>query len=279
MHAWVLDNDISGHATVALSFEGGMDEGESSSDSSEFKELVHTSQASSSSWLAGVVLLRDDASWDGDARLVVDDVDITQHLSFDSTDGAIDSWTDTNPPTPVMITANGPASVWSAINDQGVLYAATDPATSAPDPARDRMLFVWIGPPHATDTVVLPWNKTGMVAAPGTDGYLLALIQEQSNGYCEWDKFDGNSWTQLSTDCSVSTVLEGSVNITSLTGSTPEAIARQIHMASVLIWTDDSGTMWSSTQTPPCIACDNDTIDQDETIGVNRARLLVGRIK
>ncbi len=278
MHAWVMDDDPSGHATVALSFGGTLDEGASSTDNNSYVELAHSAQAPSAPWLTGIVLLRDDPGWSGTASILVDDVDLTLHLAFDIGDGAVDSWSETSPASPIQV-ANTPGSIWAAINDQGVLYAATDPATSAPDPARDRMLFVWIAPPHETDSVALPWSKTGSVAAPGAGGYLLALIQEQSNGYCAWNLYDGSSWNQISNDCSVSTVLEGTVDLTSITGSSPSGLPAQIHMSSVLIWTDDGGTMWSSTQTPPCVACDNDTIDADETTNTHRARLLAGRIK
>jgi hypothetical protein len=37
--------------------------------------------------------------------------------------------------------------------------------------------------------------------------------------------------------------------------------------------------MWSASQTPACLDCDDDALSADETLRVHRAALLVGRLK
>ncbi len=278
LHLWLADADPAGSAQPVLEFDGTAEPGAAGGDGAGYIELTHTASAPASDRMTGLVRLQAEAGWDGDASLVVDAFDLTRPVTLAAPDGELDAWAGVTPAAPYQL-IDAPHPIWLGLNDQGVLTAATD--RPVVDQA-DAMLFVWVGGADPDAKVVLPWDKTGQIAAPLAGGRLLALIQEADSGgggYCEWRVHDGSSWTKLSEDCAGASVLEGTVDVAALLGVAAAELPAELACAMALINTGDAGDMWALDQTPPCQDCVNDDLDWNETLPLHRAGVLLGRLQ
>lgn len=145
------------------------------------------------------------------------------------------------------------------------------------------MMFAWIGSPD-TVSVPMPWAKAGTIAAPRSGSILLALIQEESNGYCEvrYVLPGQTTWTELTgAQCSSNVdgaLVEGTVGLPAEFGVAASSIPSFVHTAAIEIGAANGGTLDTGLQTPTCVTC-NANIESDEVITTHRARLLVGRVQ
>ena len=288
-HIWLLDNDPAGRARPFLSFYDSNKANPSNSyptpystDSASWHEYTETAAApAGTAYVRGAVRFYDVGSSFSSATLYVDDFDLTQHVSFDAGDAALDALPG-KPSTPPEVVA-APLSIHAAFDDAGVLYVSAPTANSANG---DRMLFVWIGGVDPSATVAMPWAKNGTVAAPAPGGFVFALIQEESTGYCEWRTWDatGSAWNPVASGAacpsSSGAVLEGTLDTVTNTGVASAAdVAATFDFSAVAVGTNDGGSLDQSQQTPACSSSCDANIDASETLAMHRARLLVGRVQ
>ena len=127
------------------------------------------------------------------------------------------------------LVASGPGGeLHAAVDDTGVLYLATDPASAG----ADRFLLITDTPGGPTGA---PWAKSGEMASP--DAF---VGNEADNGWSGW--FDtGAGQGTASAD-----VLEAAVDLTGLFGSLPSSVA----VAAVSYETQDGGELLPSLQIP-----------------------------
>jgi len=277
-HAWVHDADPAATARpvvwlAGLATPGGL----ASADEGAFVELTARADIQGAplpDFVGGGLLLEPAAGWDGDAALTCDDFDLTLRQPFLAGDGALDAFPDSLPAAPPQLAA-APEPLHAALNDQGVLYLAG--ARGIPG-STDKMIFAWLGGPHPVDRVPLPWSKAGELAGPAPGGRLLALVEEPGAGFCGFWEWDGASWTERAGgSCAGGAVLEGALDVAGPGGA--PALPAVLAVASAQVSTWDGGALWSASQTPACVACDDDALGADETLGVHRASVLVGRIR
>jgi hypothetical protein len=148
------------------------------------------------------------------------------------------------------------------------------------------MVFAWLGTPDTTGTVPMPWSKAGTVAGPRPGGLLIALIQEESNGYCEirYRATTSTDWVQATTNAACSSnitgpLVEGTLDLPAELGGVPlSSLPADIHTAAIEIGTNNGGSLSQALQTPACVTC-NANLDATETFATHRARLLVGRVQ
>jgi hypothetical protein len=181
-----------------------------------------------------------------------------------------------------IVALAGDGYVSAGIDNAGVLYVSTDGAD--PVANHDRVLYVWVGG-VGTEMVVAPWSKDGQAAGPADGGILLALVQEESNGWCEWLAYEGDAWVVLSTGDGDGTctdvpgsVLAGIVDLAALLEAPAYQVPTWIAVASAGYATGDgaAGQLIPATQVPA--GDGNGDVDPGETTIVHRARLLVGKI-
>jgi hypothetical protein len=287
-HIWMLDNDPAGHARPFLTFYDGSkgsasnvfpSSGGYSADDPAWHEYTQAGTAPADGYVRGAVRFYDVGAGFTSATLYVDDFDLTQHVTFDSTDSTLDTLAG-KPSAPPQL-ASTPLDVHAAVSDQGMLYAAMPPASAA---SGDHMLFVWVGGVDPSGTVAMPWSKSGTVAAPAPGGSVFVLVQEQSTGYCEWRVWDatGSAWNKVSQDCSgaSSGVLEGTLDLVANTSATAaNEVAGRFAFSAVAVGTNDGDSIDSSKQTPACSSSCDANIDASEALAMHRARLLVGRVQ
>ncbi len=292
-HVWYYDNDPGGRGRTAIEpydatrTGGTKDYGSYTADGTAWRELAHEYTPAESGFLRPFVRLYDvSTGWDGNASILVDDWALTVHVSFNPSNGLVDAFSTTDPPT-APLAAGTPGvtmEIYAGLNDQGVLYAATNetsPGTS------DHFLFIWIGAPHPTATIGMPWNKGGAVASPGTGGSVFVLIQEETNSYCEVRRWSTSlsDWTTVTATCGFdgtaggSNYVEAAVDLVSLLGL---AAARELPatfgFSVAPFGTGDGGALLSSEQVPACTTC-NGTIESAELGLVHRAGILVGNLR
>ena len=288
-HIWVLDDDPAGRARPFLSFYDSSHANPSNSyptpystDSAAWREYTETAAApAGAAYVRGAVRFYDVGAGFSSATLYVDDFDLTQHVSFNASDAALDALPG-KPSTPPEVVA-APLSIHAAFDDAGVLYVSAPTANSANG---DRMLFVWIGGVRSSATVAMPWAKNGTVAAPASGGSVFALIQEESTGYCEWRTWDatGSAWSAVTSGAacpsSSGAVLEGTLDAVANTGVASAAdVAATFSFSAIAVGTNNGGSIDQSQQTPACSSACDANIDASETLTVHRARLLVGRVQ
>jgi hypothetical protein len=292
-HAWYYDDDPGGRGrTVIQPYTATRTEmtkvyGSYTGDHAAWLELSQEFTPSETGFMRPFIRLYDvSTAWDGSASILVDDWALTVHASFNVADGIVDTWTGTDPPSAPLVagTSGVTMEIFSGLSDQGVLYAAANETSPA---ASDHFLFLWIGAPHPTATVPMPWNKSGTAAAPGTGGSLFVLIQEEASGYCEVRRWSTSlsDWTTVTAACGFdgtpggSNYVEAAVDLVSLLGL---AAARDLPASfgfSVGPYgTGDGGALLSSEQVPACAACNN-SVEAAEVGLVHRARILVGNLR
>jgi hypothetical protein len=289
VHLWVHDNDPAGRTAPFLWFYDATftritpdngNYGANSVDSGTWRNLTHRLTADAdTAYVRGGARFYDVGSPFTSATVHVDDLDITAYEPFDVTDAALDSLAGV-PSSPWQLAAS-PMPIHVSVNDEGTLYLATGRVTQGQG---DRMVFVWIGTPHATQVVPMPWSKAGTVAEPMAGGLLLALIQEESNGYCEVRYIlpGQTNWSAVTaSSCSsevAGALVEGTVDLPAALGGVPvTALPAHVHAAAVEVGGANGGTIAQALQTPACSTCDAN-IQAAETLAVHRARLLVGRV-
>jgi alpha-tubulin suppressor-like RCC1 family protein len=167
-----------------------------------------------------------------------------------------------------------PLWIGAAINDAGVLYVSTNGAAGG----NDRFLYVWIGGVGA-GMVPAPWAKAGTVIGPADDGHLLALIQEENSGFCEWRIYDPVlQWVALNTEVTCSSnlgdVLSGTFEVAAALGMAPHEVATFVGFAAAAYGTNDGAPLVAQLPT----GNEDANVDAAETQPVHRARLLVGKI-
>ncbi|MBW2736907.1 MAG: hypothetical protein JRH20_31375 [Deltaproteobacteria bacterium] len=302
LHAWAYDKDPCGRVRTAIAeFDGsGAQVGSSTyspytTDVDGWVELVATITNSNSSTdhVASLsVAFNDDtgaaSSCTQDpfsqAEAILDDLAFTQAVTFDSSDGALDDALPGKPTTPPLVAGveGSTMTIFSAINNDGLLYVSVDKAAFG----SDHILYIWVGAPDAS-MAYPPWNKSGSVQAPATGTRLFALAQEEANGYCSWQwwndlasDWDTTGLNASSSACSgaAGTVLEGHIDLTSILGlSATTELPAWIGFAVAPYQTDDSGSLISSSQIPGSMDFDPN-IDDTEIQMVHRADLLVGKV-
>jgi hypothetical protein len=207
---------------------------------------------------------------DGTSNILIDDWAVTVPYTFDVSHTARDG-------AHVEVASAGDRSVSAAINNAGVLYAATNGAAGG----HDRFLYAWVGGVGA-GTVDAPWDKAGTVAGPADGGYLFALIQEESNGHCEWRVYDPTEviWVALTdhTACSgaLGDVLSGTIDLAAALEIAPREVPTFVAFAAAGYGTNDGDGLVAATQVPAGNGDGN--VDADETETVHRARLLAGKV-
>ncbi len=287
-HIWMLDNDPAGRARPFLSFYSSLTTSPTNSfssnvysaDSPNWAEYTWTAAApAGTAFVRGSVRFYDYGSNFTSATIYVDDFDLTQHVTFDSTDSTVDTLTG-KPAAPPEIIAS-PLAVYTAVNDQGMLYAAMPPATGS---TGDHFLIVWVGGVDPSSTIAMPWTKNGTVAAPAAGGSVFVLAQEQSNAYCEWDMWNtsSSSWAKVSNDCSGASngVLEGTVDLVANLGVASAAdVPGMLDYSALETGTNDGDSLNQSLQTPACSPSCDPNVDASEVLAMHRARLLVGRVQ
>jgi cysteine-rich repeat protein len=292
-HVWIYDNDPNGEGKPGISFyrsAGGTplatNYGSLSVDFSGYKEMTYTSFNNDEelSYAIGKFKVYDAGAGFTGADILADDWAMTIDVPFDVSDGQPDAFTETSPAQANLIASGTEEQLWitSGLNDQGTLYVSTVRAPDIYD--SDAMLFVLAGNalPPSEGFAPCPWTKAGGVAKPDPDSYLFALIQEESNGYCEWRVYNAgnNDWDLLSNDCSGpagTDINEGTVNLAAKFGSA-SAIPHNIMFAVAPFGTADGGEMAKELQMPPSL--DNDgNIQGDEFKTIHRANILMGNIK
>jgi len=294
-HLWVYD-DADARANVGLRCEdsggsvtGGGDYSYSSysNDEAAWTEFTTTLQCSADPnlhHLTGRIRTRLESAASGSHQIVLDDFDITYHMTFTLGDGTLDNWTGVYPTGPWHLAEPAPVAPWGmnawlALNDEGLLYAATD---FAPDGGTDdHMLFVWVGEPSNSQMINLPWSKSGQVPDAGAGGGLFLLIQEKSNGYCEWRQYSGGAWNFVSTNCNTGSILEGNVDVRLQMGlGSATELPSHLYYTVFHVGDMNGGGLNPDYQTPPWITLDGD-VQYDEVMQseIHRARLLVGRIR
>lgn len=208
---------------------------------------------------------------------------MTEHAAFNVEDGLIDVWMDTDPSAAPLIagTPGETMEVYGAINDEGLLYLATHEVTIG---LSDHFLFAWVGEVDSVVTVPAPWSKEGTIAAAPAGSYLLVLLMEEQNGYCEVRMWD-TGWTAVAATCGYDGTADGSgyveatvdlVTVLGLGGARDLPGPLGLLVAPYESW--DSGALVSSSQVPACTVCDGN-MDDDEVAVTHRARVLVGNVK
>lgn len=294
-HVWIFDNDPAGRARVVIStYDSSKNHltnhyGTYSSDSTTWQEKTISFTPTVSGYIRAMVRFYDiSAEWDGDATIYLDDWAITNHVSYNLFDGAIDSWSSLHPPSVPLIAGTEGISmvIYAGLNDEGRLYIATNEVTSS---LSDHFLYIWVGGINPTATVPAPWAKSGTVAAATSGGRLIALIQEESNGYCELKQWNDSNWATISApdgQCGYdgnpdgSGYLEGWVDlpsVLSLTGADhiPELIALSV----APYGSSDGAELYSPAQIPSCTALCDTNIDPNESVVIKRAKLLLGNVR
>lgn len=291
VHMWVHDNDPNGRLRAMLLFTEDpavkpemQFSGKYSTNSTEWQNLVFTSRSAADSKFvrAGARFYDQNSDTFVSATVVVDDFDITQHQAFDVGDGQVDTLQG-SPASPPQL-ATTPLELYTAINDAATLYVASTRVTKGKG---DRAVFVWFGSPNPVESVVLPWNKNATIAGPSANGILIALMQEEENGYCEFLYMKPSSavWAMAesyqgacSTKVTKGKFVEGFFNVATVLKTTLAALPATLHAVALELETADFGLIVPSLQTPRVVREDS-YIAPDETIGTHRAKLLVGSLR
>jgi hypothetical protein len=292
-HVWTFDDDPGGRGRTAIQPYSATrtllakEYGSYTTDRAEWLELSQAFTPSETGFMRPFIRLYDvSTGWDGSASIILDDWALTVHASFNAADGIIDTWSATDPPSAPLAagTSGVTMEIFAGLNDEGVLYAATNETSPG---LSDHFLFIWIGAPHPTATIGMPWNKGGTVAAPGTGGAVFVLIQEETNGYCEVRRWSTSlsDWTTVTAACGYdgtaggSNYVEAAVDLVSLlglaeAGDLPAAFGFSVGP----FGTGDGGALLSSEQVPACATC-NGAIESAEVGLLHRAHILVGNLR
>ncbi len=285
-HAWVIDDDPNLHAKLVLQGHDALgtlvhtvQAEETSDDEAGWREYTLTFTNPASDPAATVsprlsVIQEVSASID-DATLTTDAWAISEPVVLDVTDGEDDARL-----LPLLGTPGTTMDVSAGLDDDGVLYVSTNLA----DQGSDHLLFVWVGGPHATETVAMPWSKAGAVAGPAEGGRLVVLVQEEATKYCEWRMWDPDTTTWeklgLNAGCNDETPgvrLEGGLHLPTLfDAASVGAVPIDLALAVAPIGTDDGGTLVADSQVPTGNG-DGD-LDAAETLTLRRPALLLGRL-
>jgi hypothetical protein len=281
LHVWVRGDPLPGAVTPVLWLGWNWHIGDASDPSEDgFIHLVTRAEVGGSplpAFVTGGLVAAYQVGVQGDSQVIVDDFDLTLGQPFQTDDGFLDAFPDTRPTAPYEL-ASSPEALHVALNDDGELYLAGPRGIPG---ATDKMLFVWVGgaDPEAPP-VPLPWFKQGELAGPRERGLLFALVEEPETDYCVWLSWDAGraAWeeTVRPSACRGGAVLEGRLRPSG--GLNPVTLPAALSVASIQVNTWDGGAMWSSHQTPACVACDDDLLTADETLTVHRASILVGRV-
>ncbi|MBI5502648.1 MAG: hypothetical protein HY907_20550 [Deltaproteobacteria bacterium] len=299
-HLWIRDDDPAGRARTGLQFydAAGTAIGTPdyaavyTADAPAWAEFTFTGPAAPAGAASVRALLRlyDVGAGFTTATLVVDDWAITSPLAFTTSDGTLEAWSSTAPAAPRRFyDATTPTmDVWTASNDAGVLYVATNEVHGG---WSDHVLYVWAGAPSASATVAAPWNKGGTVAAVDSDpgSALFALVQEESNGYAEVVRWSGSAWTALTPPTATAGfdgvndgtgVVEGTVNLVAALGlSGASLVPGALSFAVAPYGSSDGGALDAANQYPRPTTRIDGNVDPGEVLALRRSSILVGNVR
>lgn len=267
--AWFYDNDSGGRARPVIRVNGGNSfpgAGGYSADSTSWQVRSHNFTPAVGDSFEVFVRFYDVGGAPVDATVYTDDWAVTEQVTW-----VVDGTADT---AASALASGGGLDVSAGFNDDTELYVQHSVVSGS-----DRFLFVWVGGPDASATVAAPWNKAGTVAAPVAGGALFVLAQEESNGFCEWRRWDttGTTWQVLSGgSCMSGGDIEGVVTAAEL-GFTANTLPRTISIASVSYGTNDADPLTSSTQLPASTNSDGD-VDATEVTSRHRFEILAGKV-
>jgi len=278
-HAWVFDNEAVGRARAAIAWSSGTnDYGTNySSDSGDWQEVVVTAVApAGATGLTPRLRLYDQPGFDPlvGAVIYTDDWAVTEHHPY-----AAGPTLDTD--TLEAADDGGAGFVNIGVNDEGVLYLATQAGTNS---TTDRAVYLWVDGIDSTATVPAPWNKAGTLFAPSATGILLAFMDEGDSNFCGWWWWDSGvtSWVQLTTDVDCYDSFGDTTNLLSgwLDAATqllldPEQLPALVWIASVEYGTADAASV--VTQMPAAVTADDDITD-NEVVQLHRVQFLSGKI-
>ncbi len=284
-HAWMYDSDPAGRSRLALRYYDASDAPtiaaqyatNYTTDAAAWREYTFAYAAPANSAKIQVFLrFYDEGSPFVSATEYTDDWAVTAPLGWSVGDGLLD--------TAALLVAGTPGSTMTlraAINNAGVLYAATDWAASG---TSDHVLYVWVGGASDTSPVPAPWAKAGTVAGPAAGADLFALVQEESSGFCHWLQWSpsATTWAEVATSCDAyagGPQLEGSLDLVAILAAVanPTDVARALAFAVAPYASGDGGALLSAHQIPAAVEPDGN-VSAAETQAYPRAWLLAGRV-